>query len=275
MSKGLTEKQFKTISEFINQQFGIKLPPEKKIMLESRLQKRLNATKLPDFEAYIEHVFSKKGKNDELVNMVDEVTTNKTEFFREIAHFNLLNSTVLPLFASSSMRKVNIWSAACSSGEEVYTLAMTMSEFIHKNPGMDYHIHGSDVSYRILKKAVNAIYQKSRMTGVSAANLSRYFLKSKQPGSDEVRIKPELRNKTSFSYLNFMDPVYKFTTPFDIIFCRNALIYFEKHTQENVIRKLIQNLVPGGFLFLGHSESIVDFKLPLEQVAAAVYQKTK
>lgn len=271
----LGQKDFDRLSNFIHTQYGIKLPPAKKTMLESRLQKRLRATDKRTFEDYCDYVFSLEGKKLELINMVDIITTNKTDFFREPAHFAYMLEALLPnWFMDYPNRKLSIWSAGCSSGEEVYTLAMVLSEFAEGNKGfLDYSILGSDLSSEVLKKAVRAIYTEEKTAGIPLALKKKYLLRAKDKTSRTVRIVPALRTKTSYMRLNFMDEAYNAPDGFDLIFCRNVLIYFDRITQENVINKLCRHLRPGGYLFLGHSESITSLQVPLKQVKPTIFCK--
>ena len=279
MPKGpaeLSDAQFKQIAEFIEKNVGIKMPAQKKIMVQSRLQARLKATGYTDFDSYIAHAFSANSKSDEeIALMIAVLTTNLTSFFRESPHFDYMTSTVLPSLAESGKDCVEIWSAACSSGEEPYTLCIVMQEFLrtHKNSFRDYKILGTDISSRVLDKALNAVYPMDTVDDISFDIKKRYFLRSKDASKNLVRIKPELRKHVTLERLNFMDSSYPIRTMKDIIFCRNALIYFDKPTQEAVIRKLLEHLVPGGHLFLGHSETIFGMNLPLQTVGPTIFQK--
>lgn len=268
---------FRELSDYVNRYFGIKMPDEKKIMIESRLLKRLRALNMANFSEYFNYVFSEEGQRLELVHMVDLITTNKTEFFRESGHFDFLRDTVYPeLAARQQARPIQLWSAGCSSGEEVYTLSMGLEEFNARRTGtnLDYRILGTDLSTRILKMAGQAVYPEERVSGITTDMRKRYFLKSKDPAKKLVRVVPEIRNKASFRYLNFMETSYNVQEVFDIIFCRNVLIYFEREVQEEVIRKLCLNLRSGGYFFLGHSESIMRMDLPLKQIRPTIFRKT-
>lgn len=268
----LSLKDFHRLSEFIYSQYGIKMPEAKIIMLQSRLQKRLRALQIPDFSKYVDYVFSDEG-NEEIIHMMDMVSTNKTDFFRESAHFDFLKDSALPdLFLDQHRSRLKVWSAGCSSGEEPYTLAMVMSEFAKDHPGLDFSITGSDLSTVVLQKAVTAIYPEERVEIIPQYLKKKYLLKSKEREHPTVRIVPELRHKVSFIRLNFMLPSYNMAETFDIIFCRNVLIYFDRETQESVICKLCKHLTPGGYFFLGHSESITGLKVPLRQIKPTIFQ---
>lgn len=266
---------FTKLSNFIYKEFGIKMPPAKKVMLQSRLQKRLREMNMNSYEQYCDFIFSKEGEAMELVHMIDVVTTNKTDFYREPAHFDFLLNTVLPEFNASQRQKstLKIWSAGCSSGEEVYTLAMVISDFMEKNKSMDYSILGTDISTRILQKAFDAIYTEERAANIPLEIKRKYFLKSKDRQKPTVRLIPEIRKKAYYQRLNFMDDSYNIHDTFDIIFCRNVLIYFDRETQQNVINRLCTHLKTGGYFFLGHSESITGMKVPLVQLKPTVFMK--
>jgi len=271
----MTDSEFNQLSSFIYQEYGIKMPPAKKVMLQSRLQKRLRELNILTFRDYIKFLFSDKGQSDELIHMIDVVSTNKTDFFREPSHFEFMKNDLLPEWHTRKMIRypMKIWSAGCSSGEEPYTMAIVLSEFQLHNPGFDFSIWGSDISSRMLFKAADAIYADDRITGIPLDIKKRYFLKSKDPNVKTVRIIPQLRSKVNFCRLNFMDNYYEIQETFDIVFCRNVLIYFDRQTQEKVIAKLCSKLRVGGIFFLGHSESILNMNLPLQQIKPTIFKR--
>ncbi len=270
----MSAKDFSRLSDFIYNSYGIRMPVEKKLMLQSRLQRRLRALNMTSFGEYVDYVFGKNG-HEELVLMMDQVSTNKTDFFREAHHFDFLVDTILPeLTGGSSYKKsLKVWSAGCSSGEEAYTLAMVMESYMEQNSSFDYHIHGTDISTKVLQVAVDAVYKEEKVEVIPLALKKRFLLRSKDPLKKTVRIVPELRAKASFARLNLMDASYDVPNSFDIIFCRNVLIYFDKKTQERVINKLVSKLKRGGYFFLGHSESIMAMNVPLRQVKPTIFVK--
>lgn len=267
----LSDSEFAKLSKFIYTEYGIKMPPEKRIMLQSRLQKRLRALKIYSFKDYIEYVFSKEG-NNEIIHMMDVVSTNKTDFYREPAHFEYLRDTILPQLYEEK-KSIKLWSAGCSSGPEVYTLAIELSEFGMGNAGFDFSILGTDISTLMLKKAYSAIYPEDMIQMMPLELKRKYLLKSKDKDKKLVRVNQNLRKKTKFQRVNFMDDSYPVNEQFDIIFCRNVLIYFDRETQEKVINKLCRHLRQGGYFFLGHSESITNINVPLKQLKPTVYSK--
>lgn len=270
----LGDSEFRVLSKFIYNELGIKMPDVKKVMLQSRLQRRLNDLKKNSFSEYIDFVFSREGK-DEMINMLDIVTTNKTDFFREPVHFDFLTQKMLPDYLARLQRPtLKLWSAGCSSGEEPYTLAMVLSEYRQsQSKEFDFRITGTDISTRMLVRASTAIYPEERISDISNTLRSKYLLRSKNRQNCTVRIVPELRSKVKFYKVNFMDRDYPGRDQFDIIFCRNVLIYFDRKTQEEVINRLCTRLKNGGYFFLGHSESITNFNVPLTQVQSTIFIK--
>ncbi len=275
----ITDRDFARLSEFIRSELGIKMPYSKKTLVESRLQKRLRAVRLGTFREYCDYLFSDRGVEEELVHMIDLVTTNKTDFFREAHHFDYLLKSVLPELVRANgaggRQKLVAWSAGCSSGEEPYTMSMVMSEFAHRYPGLgfDYTIIATDISTRMLEHAANGVYNEDRITPVPEGMRKKYLLRSRDSSKGLVRITPELRERVRFRRLNFMDGDFGFREHLDIIFCRNVVIYFDRETQERLFSKFCGYLRPGSYLFIGHSETLNGFDLPLEKVGAAVYRK--
>lgn len=273
----LSSNEFGVLARFIEEHCGIRMPSSKKIMLESRLRKRLKELDIPSFKAYIEHVFSADGLESELIHMVDAVTTNKTDFFREPQHFDFLVKSALPelidRFGSGVKNPLAVWSAGCSSGEEPYTLTIVLSEVAARVRGFDFFILATDISTRVLSKAARAIYDEERIAPVPMDLRKKYLLRSKDRSKRMVRIVPELRAKVRFRRLNFMDADFGLREPMDVIFCRNVFIYFDRETQERILNMFCKHLIPGGYVFLGHSESINGLDTPLIQVAPSAYRK--
>jgi chemotaxis protein methyltransferase CheR len=270
-NKILEDKDFNRLSDFIYSNYGIKMPIAKKIMLQSRLQNRLKHINVNTFREYVDFIFSGKEGEDEIIKMIDMVSTNKTDFFREPKHFDFLKSNILPSFEG---KKMKIWSSASSSGEEAYTIAITIEEYIQANKKIDYSIFGTDISTRILERAVNAIYTEDRIAVIPYEIKKKYFLKSKKRETPLVRVIPALRSRATFERLNLIDDLYTgIDNNFDVIFCRNVLIYFDRPTQEKVINKLCNHLNVGGYFMLGHSESVMGLDVPLRQIMPTVFVK--
>ncbi len=273
---GLSDGQFKRLSSYIESELGIRMPPAKRIMLESRLYKRIRALKLDGFEQYLEHVFQDDEKNGELLHMIDAVTTNKTDFFRESDHFDYLLNRLLPERYADGWgvrEPFRVWSAASSTGEEPYTLAMVLQDFAEENSRFSYRILATDISTQVLERGMKAIYTEDRVTPVPDAMKRKYLLRSKDRESRLVRIKPLLRRNVMFHRLNLMSEEFGIRDRFEVIFCRNVIIYFERETQAKLLRKLYHQLRPGGYLILGHSETLAGMELPVFSVAPTIYRK--
>ncbi len=273
----MRDKDFKQFSSFIYNQVGIQLPPTKKTMLEARLQKRLRALNIGSIEEYGQFVFSVQGQKSELVHLIDVVTTNKTDFFRESGHFTFLTQKALPTILSrrdySPAKPVRIWSAGCSSGEEPYTLAMVVADFAAEQRGLRFSILASDISTRILDTAKKAIYPEERVDDIAAHYKKKYLLRSRDRQYGLIRICPEIRAMVSFKRINFMDADFGLSERMDVIFCRNVIIYFDKPTQQDLINKFYRQLRPGGYLFLGHSETLNGIDVDFKAVGSTVYVK--
>ncbi|HUW40703.1 MAG TPA: protein-glutamate O-methyltransferase [Rectinemataceae bacterium] len=274
----LSDSDFRKLAQYIESELGIRMPETKRVMLESRLQKRLRRFNLPSFKAYVEYVFSPEGRETELINMIDAVTTNKTDFFREPDHFDFLIERIVPdverRFGAGLSRPFLAWSAGCSTGEEPYTLAMVLEEHRQSAPRFQYRIFASDLSTQVLEKAVEAVYDESKAEVVPMSYKKRYMLRSRDRGRSLVRMKPEIRAKVKFARINFMDERYDADGEFDVIFCRNVIIYFERKVQEAILRRLADHLREGSYLVLGHSETLTGMDIPLRGVAPTIYVRT-
>jgi len=272
--KGLSEPEFHKLSRFIETELGIRMPDSKRVMLESRLLKRLRQLDLPDFSAYIDFVFSEQGRVSELINMIDAVTTNKTDFFREADHFDFLFNRILPeLFSERDYAHRRFWSAGCSTGEEPYTIAMVLEEFRERAPAFAWSMFASDLSTKVLDKAVEGVYPAEQAEPIPLSYKKKYLLRSKNREEALVRIRPEIRSRITFARINFMDRSWPIVEPFDVVFCRNVIIYFERRVQEEIIGKLLRHTAPNGWLILGHSESVAGMDLPMRSVAPTIYRK--
>ncbi|GAM08805.1 chemotaxis protein methyltransferase [Geobacter sp. OR-1] len=276
-ASGLTSSDFSRLSQFIYKQCGIKMPIAKKTMLEARLQKRLRILQITSFTEYCDYLFSKAGMEEELIKMIDLVTTNKTDFFREPDHFDYLVRQAVPELESRQQlgvsRRLLVWSAGCSTGEEPYTLSMVLSDYAEAHAGFSYNILATDISTRVLDKARTAVYEEERIEPVPLSMKKKYLLRSKDRENPMVRITPELREKVHFKRLNFMDNDFGIREHVQIIFCRNVIIYFDRNTQECLINKFCRVLAPGGYLFMGHSETLNGLNVPLTPVFPTVYRK--
>jgi chemotaxis protein methyltransferase CheR len=230
------------------------------------------------FESYLEYLFGQEGANNaEVIHLIDEVTTNKTDFFRESKHFDFLTRSVLPELIDRHglgvRTKLNVWSAGCSTGEEPYTLAMVLSEFAQSVPAFDFSILATDISTKVLEKAAKGIYESAQAEAIPILLRKKYLLKSKDRSLNLVRVAPGLRALVKFQRLNFLDKAFGITQRMGVVFCRNVLIYFDRPTQEAVLRRICQYMISGGYLFTGHSETLHNMDLPLDQCDPTVYRR--
>jgi len=275
----MTRADFERLSAFINNHCGIKMPPAKKSMLEARLQKRLRIRGVRSFFDYCNLLFQSTDGGEELVHMIDSVTTNKTDFFREPVHFDFLTERALPEFMDSlkpaARPPFTVWSAACSSGEEPYTLAIVLSEFESRNPGgFKYAITATDISTRVLDMARAGVYDEGQISMIPLSRKQKYFLRSRDRAKGQVRVVPELRARIMFQRLNLMDDRYPVRTEsVDALFCRNVIIYFDRPTQGALLDRLCRYVRKDGHIFLGHSETVHGFDLPLVRVTSTIYRK--
>ncbi len=253
------------------------MPAGKSTMLTGRLTKRLRALELSSFREYCDFLFSPEGQQEEMVHLINVITTNKTDFFREPSHFSYLTQKALPTLQNlqnfNGRNSLKVWSAGCSTGEEPYTLAMVLAEVQVSQPGFRFDILATDISTRVLEIGRRAVYPMGLIEPVTPQLRKKYLLKGKNKKNPQVRIVPELRTHVRFGRLNFMDEDFGLPERVDIIFCRNVIIYFDKQTQEKLMIKFCRFLNQGGYLFLGHSESLHGYDTPLVQVAPTIYRK--
>ncbi|MBZ5763451.1 chemotaxis protein CheR [Rhizobium sp. VS19-DR104.2] len=269
----ISKRNFDKLARFIYDYSGIKMPPTKLTMLEGRLRRRLRATRHASFDDYCDFLFNHGGLDQETVYLIDAVTTNKTDFFRETKHFEYMLSTALPALANSGIRTIKTWSSACSTGAEPYTMAMVLAEFTEGRNDLAYSVLATDLSTDVLQAARKGIYTVDMISPVPRKLRKKYVMVPKQQGRGEVRISPKLRSRVGFARMNLMDQKYPLGEPAHIIFCRNVLIYFDQQTQLVVLTRLCDCLAKGGYMFIGHSESITGFNLPLKQVSNTVFRR--
>ena len=230
--------------------------------------------RMPSIEAYCRYVFDQDGLDAEIEHLIDAITTNKTDFFREPEHFRYLTQEALPLLLTKRARGLKLWSSACSNGAEPYTMAMTMAAASGDGQQFDFSILGTDICTEVLDHAAAGVYSEEMVTAGVPAEMRRYLMRAKDPSRREFRIAPEIRRTVSFLHLNLMDASYPVDRDVDVIFCRNVLIYFDRPTQHKVLNRLTSHLRPGGYLFLGHSESMAGASLNMAQVAPTVFRRT-
>jgi len=273
--ESISSRDYARLCDLIYRQAGIHLGGGKQTMLEARIKRRLKALDLTSYSDYCDYLFGHQGLKEEITHLIDVVTTNKTDFFREPRHFSFLVDKALPELTSQSAggRPLLVWSAGCSTGEEPYTLAIVLSEYALTHSGFRFRILATDISTTVLAKAEMGVYSNDVVGPVSTPLQRKYFMRGRDPGSKRMRVVPELRRLVEFSRLNFMDSDYGLNEKADAIFCRNVIIYFDRPTQERILQKLCHCLLPGGYMFVGHAEALHDMNLPLAPVAPALYRR--
>ncbi len=265
----LRTADFQKIARLAYQHFGLDLQPGKEALVESRIGKKLRELGLCSFSDYLK-LLEADTSGELLTGMVDLLTTNHTSFFREPRHFDFLTETILP--ALSTRSELHLWSAACSSGEEPYSLAMTLLEQAREHTIPTVRIRATDISTRVLAHAKNAIYTTDRCSSIPAPVQQRYLLRGTGNQAGAFRFKPEVRAMIDFSRLNLMDPLPELS-PCSVIFCRNIMIYFDRPTQQSLVQRLTERLEPGGYLFIGHSESLNTITHTLDYISPAIWRK--
>ncbi len=273
----MLERDYEFIRGLVYTHSRINLGADKKELVSARLGKRLRANNLATITDYCRLLQGPRA-GEELTHLIDVISTNHTYFFRENAHFDFLTSTILPelMRARSRASRLNLWSAACSSGEEPYTLAMLLDQTLG-GPGAGakwpWQIEATDISNVVLRKAREGIYRADGVAKIPPGLLRSYFTEGKGADAGVFRVKPVLQERIRFRQLNLLGTHLPFTEPFQIIFCRNVMIYFDRATQEELVARLSRVLAPGGYLLVGHSESLTNIKHGLETVRPAVYRR--
>lgn len=270
----LGDREFDRLGGFIISQYGIKMPGSKKTFLQSRLQKRLSELGFSSFQEYNDYLFTPQGRQEEIPNLVDAVTTNTTDFFRERNHFDFLSREGLDdLVIRTGRHNLSVWSAGCASGEEPYSLAMLLKEYSSYH-SIRFSITATDISDGVLQHAILGIYNMDKINSIPVAYHKKDLLKGTDAYDNKFRISQEVRNKVNFMKFNLIEPDYSGMGHHDFIFCRNVLIYFERAVQYRILKQFCGQILPGGYLFLGHSESIIGLGLPLWQIKPTVFMKT-
>ena len=272
---GLTWPQFTAISRLVKERCGINLHQGKMALVAARLHKRLRALKFASFGQYLEYIRN-DAEGTETTAMLDALTTNVTHFFREPQHFYYLKSTVLPwiLRQHDQDRRIRIWSAGCSSGEEPYSIAILLRSAIKNLGNWDLRVLATDLSRQMLKLARQGIYEPHQLRQVPLTLISQNFTPSKSGLQISYQIKEPLKRVVDFAQLNLVDP-WPMKGPFDAVFCRNVMIYFDKPTQQQLVARFWKILAPGGALFIGHSESLTGIQHRFSYQQPAVYKKSE
>lgn len=267
----ITEKEFREFADYIHANYGIHLKAEKQSLVAGRLNSALLNKNFSSLSEYLNHVISDK-TGQAIATLLDKITTNHTFFMRESDHFHYFRDKVLPYLVKTVTDKdLRIWSAACSSGEEPYTLAMIINEFFGKEKmWWDTKILATDISNKVLDIAKKGVYDKEKLSVLPAAWKLNYF---KELDAENFILSDKIRNEVIYRKLNLMDAVFPFKRKFHVIFCRNVMIYFDNKTKNELVEKLYQMTEYGGYLFIGHSESLNRDATRYKYVMPAVYRK--
>jgi chemotaxis protein methyltransferase CheR len=270
----LTKTEFRQFQEIILAEAGITLNESKHVLVQSRLTRRLRSLGLASYGEYLVYLARQPRESPERREMINCITTNKTDFFRENHHFEFLRGRVIPELraaaANGGAKKIRIWSAACSTGEEPYSIAVTIREALGAERNWDVKILASDIDTNVLSAAEAGIYDAERFNQVQESLLRRYFTRRKSDGA--LLANDELKQMIRFRRINFVDPAWPIRTTFDVIFCRNVIIYFSRATQQVLFERLAQYLKPTGYLLVGHSENLHWMQKLLVPKGQAIYQ---
>ena len=274
--RDLTRQDYELIRRLVYAKSGISLGDQKMQLVRARLGKRVRQGKFKSFREYYRHVLQDP-TGEELCALLDAISTNTTHLFREIHHFVCLRKLINRWLGDKAWRSrhstLRIWSAACSSGEEPYSIAMVAHDALQTHPNIELKILATDLSTRMLSRAKLGLYETHRVGTVPPQLKNRYLNKVQQDGQTYLQIVPELRRIVTFVRFNLMNASFPFRHGFDVVFCRNVMIYFDRPTQETLVNKLAHHLVTGGYLMIGHSESLSGVNHPLSYVEPTVYRK--
>ena len=270
----LGKSEFRQFQEMILAEAGIHLNESKQVLVESRLSRRLRSLGMESYGAYLDFLTAQPRGSPERQEMINCITTNKTDFFRENHHFEFLRERVIPEARARAARggpkRLRVWSAACSTGEEPYSIAVTLLDAFGEDRGWDIKILASDIDTQVLATAEAGLYEPHRQEGLPENFRRRYFLRRKEDGA--LLARDELKNLIRFRRINFIDAAWPIQTTFDAIFCRNVIIYFNRATQQTLFTKLAKFLLPTGYLMVGHSENLHWLNTLLTPVQNTVYR---
>ncbi|HXK55101.1 MAG: protein-glutamate O-methyltransferase [Gammaproteobacteria bacterium] len=268
-----TQRDFDYLREIANRRTGIVVGEDKFDMFYSRLSRRVRKLGLRSFSDYCELIRTEPSEC-EVLELINSITTNLTSFFRENHHFDYLKQRVLPELVERNRmaRRINVWSAGCSTGEEPYSIAISMREALPDIEEWQIGLLASDIDSRVLAQAASAVYPMDRINGISQPCLRRWFQKGRGGNSGMVRVKPEVSKMVKFRQVNLMDS-WSLEAPLDVIFCRNVIIYFDKRSKAILMNRYADALHDGGFLFIGHSESLFRLTDRFELIGNTVYRK--
>jgi chemotaxis protein methyltransferase CheR len=271
----LSDIDFRRFSALVYKKCGIHLRKGKKELVRARLGKRLREIGFEDFKAYYRFL-SQDESGNELVKMLDAISTNLTNFFREERHFDFLENDIFPNYLADRVaggrRRRLFWSAGCSSGEEPYSLAMCLLEYFGGGAGHKIKVLATDISTKVLAQARSGVYRAARLEKVPNAMLRKYFHRGYGKQEGYFRVKPLLKEVVQFRRVNLIEP-FTFKRPFDLILCRNVMIYFDRSTQAALVNKFYDVLTDGGYMFVGHSETLAGVDHPFTQIKPSIYRK--
>jgi len=270
-----SSKAYRTLTDLVYEHSRIRLGPDKQTLLANRLRKRLRALALESYEDYCAVLQSPQGA-EEVEELVDLIATNHTRFYREPEHFSFLTRHVLPVLVPQLLAThapLRLWSAAASSGEEPYTMGIAVAEYLRAYPGLDWQIYATDISRRMLATAVPGIYPMDAVKPVTLELLKRYFQKGVGARAGVCRVRPELRKHLHFERVNLFQAEYPVPPQLHVIFCRNVMIYFDSPSRAVAVQRLARHLSHGGYLVVGHSESLLGIRHGLHPVQQGIYQK--
>ena len=267
-----TDTDFVSICSLVREHTGIALSDAKRDLVYSRLSRRLRALKLDNFKDYCKLVNEENA--EELTQFTNAITTNLTSFFREQHHFTYLKNTVIPslLKDNSHSRRIRIWSAGCSTGEEPYSLAMTIKDAMPSTNSWDIQILATDLDSNVLARAEAGLYDLERVQGIPKSYLKKYFINNREKDGSKARINPDVADMITFKQLNLLKE-WRMTGPFDIIFCRNVVIYFDKNTQRILFDRYADLMSDNGHLFIGHSETLFKVTDRFKLIGQTIYRK--
>jgi chemotaxis protein methyltransferase CheR len=266
----LSDTNFEWVCDTIRDASGIQLNETKRDLVHNRLARRLRLLGIEDFPDYKDQLMA--GNDEEMVDFVNALTTNVTAFYRESHHFEFLEQELVPTLRARGQRKIRIWSAGCSMGMEPYTIAMTLNEAFGGEE-WDARILATDLDTNVLEKAAQGVYSLDELEGVPASLRSKYLMRGKGDQDGMGRVKPALQEMVTFRQLNLMDESWPFHGPFDLIFCRNVVIYFDRPTQQKLFRRYAGLLEPEGILCIGHSEAVSACEDVLQPIGRSMYRR--
>ncbi len=267
----ISDDEFNNFRSLIYKEAGINLSDLKRALVQSRLTKRIKILGVGTFGDYYRYLIS--NFDDEKIHFINAITTNKTDFFRENRHFEFMKETVLPKLESSGRGSIRIWSAGCSTGEEPYSIAMTLREYFEKTKKPDMKILASDIDTQVLESGREGIYEYEKIRDIDISLLKKYFIRGSGNNEGLFKVKDSIKQMIVFRRLNLQDQNYPMKKKFDIIFCRNVIIYFDKDTQKKIFMKFHDHLKDDGFLFIGHSENITTFTDRFHLIGNTIYRK--